>query len=210
MPEELRRQLHTQLAAVDHEIRLLLTGVGAGVEAATAALVTGDLEGVADLVNADRVTDQVTEMVEAELQVCLARQAPVASDLRFVLTALRVVPQLERSLDLVVHIAERASFGPMLPADARSLFERAGTVTEAMWEATLAAWDDRDPTAVTELDARDDELDVLIRELPGLVARSKSDPVVGMASVLLGRFYERLGDHAVHVARRIRWLATGT
>ena len=63
---------------------------------------------------------------------------------------------------------------------------------------------------VTEIDANY-ELDVLIRELPGLVARSETDPVVGMASVLLwAGFYQRLGDHVVHVARRIRWLATGT
>jgi phosphate transport system protein len=165
---------------------------------------------VSDLASADRVTDEVTEMVEAELQVCLARQAPVASDLRFVLTALRVVPQLERSLDLVVHIAERAAVGALMAAETRSSFARAGTVTEAMWDATLAAWDARDPDAVTAIDARDDELDLLIGELPGVVSRAATDPVVGMAAVLIGRFYERLGDHAVHVARRIRWLATGT
>src|SRR6202011_2778236 len=135
--------------------------------------------------------------------------APVASDLRFMLTVLRVVPQLERCTELAAHIAERAVISPGLPAAVTQRFESMAAIIVPMWEKASAAWANGNPTAATTLDDQDDQLDVTVSELATDLAAAELNPVTAMECALVGPFYERLGDHAVHVCDRIRWWATG-
>lgn len=206
---EFRRGFHEQLVAFDDEVRARFSEVTVGVARSTSAFLAGDLSEAARLAAQDRVSDMVLSRVEREVQTVFALQAPAASDLRFLLTVLRVVPQLERSADLAAHIAERAHLAVDLTPEVGAMFESMGAVTTAMWETAATAWADRDPTAAHTLDHQDDELDVTTSELATVISTAGMNSATAMQFVLVGRFYERLGDHAVHICDRIRWWATG-
>jgi phosphate transport system protein len=122
------------------------------------------------------------------------------------------VPQLERSADLVEHIAALAATGLVsggVGADVQDLVADMAATTSAMWEESARAWIERDPTASERLEHRDDELDVVADSLTGSLNSQDVAVLTGMDLALLVRFYERLGDHAVHLARRIRYLVDG-
>jgi phosphate transport system protein len=125
------------------------------------------------------------------------------------LTVLRIVPQLERCVELAEHIAERAVFAAALPADVLALFESMGSATVRMWDLASTAWVEADPDAAARLDEADDELDVLAGELTVALGSGRVTWNAAMECRLVVRFYERLGDHAVHLCERIRWWATG-
>jgi phosphate transport system protein len=120
-----------------------------------------------------------------------------------------MVPELERSADLAEHIAARAASGltPMLTPRLRGLVEQMGRVAVRMWREVTEAFADRDPGAAARLTAADDELDTLHEYLTAELVSGSVGVSVALEMALVGRFYERLGDHAVHVAERIRFLA---
>jgi phosphate transport system protein len=153
----------------------------------------------------DRLYHDVEDLVNHEL----ARQAPVAGDLRFLLSVLRVVPELERSHDLVEHIARRGVKGlrEELTPRTRGLIEQMGAVGVEMWRAAADAWFERDPEGYARIHERDDEMDDLHTNLTAELASGKTSLPVAMDMALVARFYERLGDHAVNIAHRVRYLA---
>ena len=211
MPEELRGAFHRELDHIDEQVMQLFALVSEGVAGATEALLAGDRETAKALVARDRLIDTLFIDVEDLVQRQLALQSPMAIDLRFLLSVLRIVPELERSGDLAEHIAQRAVRGltTELTPRLRGLVERMGRVGVEMWQDAAQAYAERDPQAEARLRELDDEMDdlhvSLIAELaPGLV----SVPVV-IELAVVGRFYERLGDHAVNIAARVHYLATG-
>jgi phosphate transport system protein len=123
-----------------------------------------------------------------------------------------VVPELERSHDLVEHIARRATGGPRedLTPRIRGLIERMGALGAEMWRTSADAWVEHDADAYASLIARDDEMDQLHAELTSELASGKVTLPVALDMALVARFYERLGDHAVNVARRVVFLAGRT
>ncbi len=139
----------------------------------------------------------------------MARQAPVASDLRYLLAVLRAVPELEQSADLATQIAWRGGHGiaASLTLRARALVTRSGDVVTAMWQELARGWDQREPTVADSLQAASDELDDLHIQLTAEVAGSGMPPSVTMDMALIGRFYERLGDHAVNIAAQLQGLS---
>jgi phosphate transport system protein len=136
-------------------------------------------------------------------------QAPVASDLRFLLSVLRIVPELERSHDLVMQIASRANhiLNEDLSPRCRGLIERMGNLVSGMWRQSVDSWYERDRSAAAKLSARDDEMDELYASLIAELASGRMPLAVTMEMTLVARFYERLGDHAVNIARRVVYLA---
>jgi phosphate transport system protein len=133
----------------------------------------------------------------------------VAADLRLLLSVLRIVPELERSHDLVVHIAEHAThfLSDDLSPRARGLVQRMGDVSGDMWNQATNAWYQRDPAAAEALEERDDDLDSLHSALTAELAAGRMSLPVTMDMTLVARYYERLGDHAVNIARRVVYLA---
>ena len=188
----------------------MFIAVAVGVDRASKAFWAGDTSEAGRLIEAEGIATDVLTRVEDELQIAFARNAPVARDMRFMLTVLRVVPQLERCVELAAHIAERAELGPRLPPALAESLTSMGAVTSGMWEQATTAWRDGDADAAVRLDEEDDELDVLANEATALLGQSGE---LGWTMVMEGRlvirFYERLGDHAVHVCERIRWMVTG-
>ena len=211
MPEELRVGFHRDLEKIDREVVELFGLVGEGLAGATDALLAGDRDAAKALVARDALIDEVYRNAEELVHKQLVLQSPMANDLRFLLCVLRMVPELERSGDLAEHIAQRAARGLAneLTPRLRGMIEQMGAVDVEMWRAAADAYVERNPHTADTLRERDDEVDDLLVSLTAELASGVVTLPVAIEVALLGRFYERLGDHAVNLTERVRYLATG-
>ena len=204
-PKQLRVGYHREIDAIDQKVVRLFALVSEAVAAANEALLGGDTDALAVVRAGETTIDGLMAELETDLERLLLLQAPVAGELRYALTLIRIVPELERSGDLAVHIAKRASTGlaAQLTPAARGLLERMGTVTAGLWHGAADAFADRDPTAGDRLEADDDEVDELHTLLTAEVLSGSLTSAQAADAVLVARFYERLADHAVHIAVRV-------
>ncbi|MFZ6004833.1 MAG: phosphate signaling complex PhoU family protein [Actinomycetota bacterium] len=204
-PKRLRVGYHREIDAIDQKVVRLFALVSEAVAAANEALLGADTDALAMVRAGETTIDGLMVELEADIERLLLLQAPVAGELRYALTLIRIVPELERSGDLAVHIAKRAGTGlvAQLTPAARGLLERMGTVTADLWRGAADAFADRDPTAGDRLEAEDDEVDDLHTKLTTEVLSGSLTPTQAAEAVLVARFYERLADHAVHIAVRV-------
>ena len=202
------QEFHQQLKAIEAQVIELFGMVADDVPRATDALLSGNSEEVQGLVERDRAIDDLYPTIE-ELADHELLQAPLASDLRFLVSVLRVVPELERSHDLVVNIARRASYilSEDLSPRSRGLIEKMGNLASEMWREAVDCWRQRDRSAAAALDDRDDEMDDLFATLMAELGSGRMTLPVTMEMTLVARFYERLADHTVNIARRVVYLA---
>jgi phosphate transport system protein len=210
--QELRRRFHQQLDEIDGKVIRLFALVTEGVAAATDALLGGDTEAARELTEQDRLVDLLEVDLEQVAERELLMQTPMAGDMRYLVSVLRVVPELERSGDLAEHIAQRAVNGLALrlTPTVRGLLEQMGTTCVDQWRRAADAWAERDSKAAAELDKADDQLDDLHDHLVAELEKADIALADALQTTLVARFYERLGDHAVHIAERVRYLADGT
>ena len=210
MPVELRREFHRDLKEIDEKVVRLFALVSEGLAAATEALLASDREAARALVARDQVVDSLYADIEALVQHQFALQAPMARDLRFLLTVLRIVPELERSADLAEHIAQRAARGlaSELTPRIRGLIEEMSRLGVEMWRAVADAYVEQSDVS-DAIDEEDDVLDDLHVSLTAELVSGRLSVPVALEMALIARFYERLGDHAVNVANRVRFLAVG-
>jgi phosphate transport system protein len=206
---EHRQGFQRELEAIEAKVIELFAMVAEDLPAATHALLSGNNEVLQMLAERDQVIDALYEETENLVNREILLQAPVASDLRFLVSVLRIVPELERSHDLVVEIARRADhlLSENLSPRSRGLVERMGELASNMWRQAADAWYKRDRYAAFALDMRDNEMDDLHASLTGELASGRMTLPVTMEMTLVARLYERLGDHAVNVARRVIYLA---
>ncbi len=206
---EHRQEFEHQLEAIEGKVIELFAMVGEDLPQATRALLTGDSGTLAVLVERDRQIDALYRQVEELANKEILLQQPVAADLRFLLSVLRVVPELERSHDLVVEIAAAAthSLTGDLSARTRGLVEQMGDLAAAMWRQAADAWYQRDRDAAVTLTERDEEMDALHASLIAELASGQMAVPVTMEMTQVARFYERLGAHAVNISRRVVYLA---
>ncbi|MBV8690707.1 MAG: phosphate signaling complex protein PhoU [Actinobacteria bacterium] len=212
MAEDLRVGFHRELEEIDQKVVQLFALVSEGLSAATDAFLAGDREAAKQLIDRDKVIDSLYVDVEEIVYRQLATQSPMAGDLRFLLSVLRIVPELERSGDLAEHIAARAARGvaSALTPRIRGLVEQMGLVGTEMWRMAADAYAERDGAAATELNERDDELDELHVSLTAELVSGQLTVPIALEMALVARFYERLGDHAVNIGERIRYIAAGS
>ena len=200
---------HERLEAIEVEITHLFALVSEDLVSSTEALLSGDNDVMQVLAERDLVINSLYREIEDLATVQIALQAPVATDLRFLLAVLRIVPELERSHSLVVNIARHANH--ILTDDlspwARGLVNRMGRVGADMWRQAADSWYQRDPAAAFLVEERDEEMDGLHAALVAELASGRMTLPVTMDMTLVARFYERLGDHAVNIARRVVYLA---
>ncbi len=208
MPEQ-RQEFDRELDAIEAKVIELFAMVAEDIPGATHALLTGDDEVVRTLAEREQVIDALYPQIEGMANRLILLQAPVASDLRFLLSVLRIVPELERSHDLVVQIAVRAThiLNEDLSPRCRGLVERMGNLASGMWRQAADSWYQRDRSAAAKLSERDNEMDELYASLIAELAAGGMALPVTMEMTLVARFYERLGDHAVNIARRVIYLA---
>jgi len=204
-----RQEFQRELEGIEAKVIELFAMVAEDLPGATRALLTGDNEVVRTLAERERVIDALYPEIEQLANREILLQAPVASDLRFLLSVVRIVPELERSHDLVVDIARRADhlLGEDLTPRARGLIERMGDLASGMWRQAADSWYQRDRSAAFALSERDDDMDELYASLTAELASGQMALPVTMEMTLVARFYERLGDHAVNIARRVIYLA---
>jgi len=206
---EHRQEFDSELDAIESKVIELFGMVAEGLPMATQALLDGDAEAYAKLAERDRAIDALYLEVEGLANREILLQAPVASDLRFLLSVLRIVPELERSHDLVVHIC--ASAGHILSDDltarTRGLVARMGDLAAEMWRRAADSWYERDRDAAAVLAERDEGMDELHASLTAELASGQMAVPVAMEMALVARDYERLGAHAVNIARRVVYLA---
>ena len=208
-PSQERQAFDRELGAIEAKVIQLFTMVAEDVPKATDVLLNGTSGVTRALTERDRVIDalypEIEELVDREILL----QAPVASDLRLLVSMLRVVPELERSHDLVVDIARRAShiLSEDLTPRTRTLVEQMGSLAATMWGEAVDCWCERDRSAAVVLSERDEEMNELYASLIAEIASGRMTVPVTMEMTLVARFYERLADHAFNIARRVIYLA---
>jgi phosphate transport system protein len=206
---EHRQEFDNELEAIESKVIELFAMVAEDLPAATQAVLTGNNEALQLLAERDRVIDSLYAEIEELVNREILLQAPVASDLRFLLSVLRIVPELERSHDLVVEIAQLA--GHILSEDlsprSRGLIERMGNLASDMWRQAADAWNERDRSAAFALGERAIEMDDLHASLVAELASGRMALPVTMGMPLVARLYKRLGAHAANIARRVVYLA---
>ena len=206
---EHRQEFDNELEAIESKVIELFAMVSEGLPTATQALLNGDDQAYPLLAARDQAIDALYLEVEGLANREILLQAPVASDLRFLLSVLRIVPEIERSHDLVVHIAASAShfLGNDLTGRAKGLVERMGDLAAEMWRRAADSWYQRDRSAAQALAERDEEMDELHASLTAELASGQMGVPVTMEMALVARDYERLGAHAVNISRRVVYLA---
>jgi phosphate transport system protein len=212
MPDELRLAFQRDLRTIDDKVVQLFALVAEGLARATDAFLSGDRDAAREVVAKDKLIDSLYQDVEELVQSQFALQSPMARDMRFLITVLRIVPELERSHDLAEHIAKATTRGlpSELPPRVRGLIDEMGRVGVEMWRASATGYLDRDAGVADRLEAADDELDDLHVSLTAELVSGQLTVPVATEMTLIARYYERLGDHAVNVARRVRFLVLGT
>jgi phosphate transport system protein len=193
------------LSDIEARVMGLFAMVSEGLAAAIVAFLDGDREAARALVAADRDVDSMEQVVEDIVNRELAA-SPAPDELRLMIAVLRIVPELERSGDLVEHIALRTPQGlaAQLSPRARGLIQQMGEHGVRMWRLASSAYATRDPSAADSLRVLDDHLDDLHVSLSAELSECLTSVPVAIEMGLIARFLERLGDHAVNVARRVR------
>ena len=210
----MREAFHDQLDDLFSELAGICDRVEVSVIKATEALLTGDRVLAETVISADAEIDRAREDVEEMAFSVLSLQAPVATDLRVVVAALRMAGELERMGDLSVHVAKIARLRVpevAVPPNLRPTIERMAEVAEVMVRRVSGVISERDIESARELAADDDEMDRLRRStFTELFAGEWPHGVEAAVDVaLLGRYYERIADHAVSVAKRVVYVVTG-
>jgi phosphate transport system protein len=206
---EHRQEFQRELDAIEAKVIELFAIVAEDLPQATHAVLSDDNEAVVVLAERDRAIDALYPEIEELVNREIALQSPVAVDLRFLLSVLRILPELERSHRLVTGIARRANhiLSDDLSPRTRGLVDRMGSLVSDMWRQASDSWYKRDRAAALELAQRDQHVDDLHVALIAELASGRMSLPVTMEMTLVGRFYERLGDHAVNIARRVVYMA---
>ncbi|MEJ7770345.1 MAG: phosphate signaling complex protein PhoU [Geodermatophilaceae bacterium] len=210
----MRESYHDQLDQIGHTLVELTKHVSTAMVTASNALLETDLDSAQTAIAGDHRVDYLRTSVEERCFMLLARQQPVAGDLRTITTALATAADLERMGDLAVHIAKIARMrypSAAVPEEVRPSLQQMGVLAARLAVKVGDIIEDRDIRLARELEAEDDLMDALHRELfTILLAESWTHGVEPAIDVtLLGRYYERFADHAVLVARRVIYLVTG-
>jgi len=192
-----------------------LTGmVSESIAKATKAILTNDLTLAEEVIATDDQIDTFQHDLDARIIDIIARQQPVASDLRALVTALRMSADLERMGDMSHHVAKIARLrypDAAVPAELHATFKSMGEAAQKISTKTGAVIASRDTEMALEVERDDDEMDKLHRQLIQTLVDSswKNGVESAIDLTLLGRYYERFADHAVSVSRRVYFLVTG-
>ncbi|CAN2184804.1 PhoU Phosphate uptake regulator [Candidatus Nanopelagicaceae bacterium] len=210
----IRSVFQEELDGVSQSLVDLSKMVSDSINKATHALIDAELKTAEEVISADEKIDTFQHELDARIIDIIARQQPVASDLRALVTALRMSADLERMGDLSHHIAKVTRLRhpePAIPAELRDLVHHMGTVAENISRKIAVVIETRDTEMALQVEKDDDEMDKLHRQLIGSITNGAWTHGVESAIdiTLLGRYYERYADHAVSVSRRVYYLVTG-
>jgi len=210
----MRAEFRADLLEIGRLLVSMAEAVRTAMSQATDALLTADRSAAESVVARDDEIDNTYRLVEEKVYEVLARQAPVAGDLRMVVSALHIAGDMERMGDLADHVARtglRRHPAPTVPQELVGVFRQMGNVADRLALELSQVLTAPDAGRAARLDHADDDMDALHRQLfaallgPGWP--HGVEPAVDAA--LLGRYYERYADHAVNAGRQIVYLITG-
>ncbi len=196
--------------ALDRQVVRLFSLVSEALAGATDALLAGEAEVGSRIVAADESVDALTRQLNASIWDEVDQLVQGSDRLRRLVGLLLILPELERSADLAEHIAQRAvnHLGASMSPLSRGIVQRMSEVALRMWRDAADGYAARAALG-DSLDEADEELDILHDRLTREVEASGMPASVAAQVTLLARFYERLGDHAVNLARRVELLPSG-
>ncbi len=210
----MRDAFHEELDAIQATLVTMGEMVAVAMERSSAALLNADVKLAEQVISEDEKLDTIQHDLEARAINLMARQQPVAQDLRILVTSLRMSADLERMGDLCHHIAKLARMrypAVAVPPELVSTIENMGKTAKKIIEKSTHVVKSQDLQAAIELETDDDEMDTLHRAL--FVALLDDSWTHGIETAidmtLLGRYYERCADHAVSIARRVYFLVKG-
>ena len=210
----MRDAYHEELDALTEQLVEMTRLVGSAMNRATQALLDADLTLAESVIVADDAVDAIRDELDRRAMDLLARQQPVASDLRIIVATLKMSGDLERMGDLARHVARAARRRfpeSAVPAPLRATIVEMGQVAERLVAKTGSVIASHDVEAALEIETDDDDMDRLHRALfTALLDVSAPYSVEAAIDVtLVSRYYERFADHAVAVSRRVVYLVTG-
>src|SRR4051812_6781349 len=210
----MREEFQSDLNEISRLLVTMAEAVRAAMRKATSALLTADLKAAESVIERDIEVDKIYSQVEAKVADTIARQAPVAGDLRMVITALHISADLERMGDLAEHVAKTAQRrhpSPAVPAELRPVFQQMSEVADRMADKITSVLLQPEVGLATELEKDDDDMDDLERDLFKILLHDDwpYGAETAIDGALLGRFYERYADHAVNIGEQVVYLVTG-
>ena len=211
----MREQFQEELDAVSSTLVDMAGLVKTAMQNATTALLTADLALAEKVIADDLIIDEIQHELDAKTINLIARQSPVATDLRTLVTSLRMSADLERMGDLAHHIAKSARMrypATAVPPELSLTIEEMGRVCVSIIEKVALVIKNRDTDRALEVEKDDDVIDSLHRKIIQTLLEPSWQHGIETAidMTLLGRYYERSADHAVSIARRVYFLVTGT
>jgi phosphate transport system protein len=215
LQDEARKTFHESLDELRVDVIRLAALTTEAIAGGTAALLDGDLAAAEHVIENDDEIDDLTHSIEDRTFLLLARQQPIATDLRFLVTVMRVGHELERSADLMVNVAKttRRLYPHQLDPKLRGIIDRMGAQASNQTRVAIDAFADSDPSWAAALADMDDAMDELTKSLfRHILASDSSDEAAVLLAVqmaLVGRHYERIADHAVTIAERVGFMVTG-
>lgn len=203
-----------ELQQVGNDLLQMSKHVADAISNASQALITGDLELAERVIEADAKVDELERLLDERCIMLLARQQPVATDLRIIVSSLRMSSSIERMGDLARHIAQVVRLRypeATLPDSAKHVFSDLAAAAIKVAGDIVELLESHDLQLASAVERDDDVLDQLHTETFKItLADSWQGTTAQTVDVtLLARFFERFGDHAVSVARRITYLVTG-
>jgi phosphate transport system protein len=210
----IRSAFQDELDNVSQSLVDLTNMVSESIVKSSKALLTADLKLAEEVIATDAKIDDYQHDLDTRIIDIIARQQPVASDLRALITALRMSADLERMGDLSHHIAKVARLrhpNNAIPADLILVFTEMGHVAEKLSTKVATVITTRDTDMALQVEKDDDEMDDLHKKvISGIISNGPGITIESAIDLtLLGRYYERFADHAVAVARRVYFLVKG-
>jgi phosphate transport system protein len=210
----MRDMFHEELEGINTSLLGMAALVKEALTQSCQALVNADLATAEKVIAADDAIDNTQHDLDARIINLMARQQPVATDLRVLVAALRISADLERMGDLAHHVAKLARMrypNKAVPAELEATINNMGTTNERITEKMITVLQYRDLTRALEIEVDDDEMDKLHRDLIStLVGTTWTHGIESAIDMtLLGRYFERFADHAVSISHRVYFMVTG-
>jgi phosphate transport system protein len=211
---EARLTFHQQLDEIQRDLVRVAARVIEAIHKGTHALLDVDLAAAQALIDDDDEIDALTLEIEERCFTVLVLQQPMAGDMRAVVTAIRLTSEIERSADLMVNVAKTARrlYGSEVPPTLRSLLVLMAEEAAKLFGLAIDAYADGDSDLGAAIDDLDDRLDQLHKDFIRAILEVHTDAhdvQMAVQLALVGRYYERIGDHAVNIGERVRYMVTG-
>ncbi len=212
---DLRSAFHRELEQLRTDLLRLGAMTCETVPRGTEILLSGELGGAQDLIDGDDEIDGLSVDLEERCFTMMTLQSPVAGDLRHLITAIKLVAELERSADLMVNVskAARRMYGSPMSPSIRGVVASMAKEAQRLLQLSLDAYADGDAELAEALDDIDDQLDQLNRDMVEAIFSAHAEGQIDLAAAvqlaLIARYYERIGDHAVNIGHRVSYMVTG-